>query len=98
MLDVKYQQWFVSYLVEECVKMQLNYYYVYFELVKQFEDRLLWIEVLREIYVSVQCMFNLEQMQLNLIERIYFKNLGGWFGLLIFVCDKFIKYSNIVFR
>ncbi|KAK4164519.1 CCR4-Not complex component, Not1-domain-containing protein [Cladorrhinum sp. PSN259] len=98
MLDVRHQQWFASHLVEERAKMQPNYHSVYLELVKQFEDKSLWAEVLRETYISVQRMLNSEVTMQNSTERTHLKNLGGWLGLLTLARDKPIRQKNIAFK
>ncbi|KAK1759683.1 CCR4-Not complex component, Not1-domain-containing protein [Echria macrotheca] len=98
MLDSKHQQWFASHLVEERAKMQPNYHNVYLELVKQFGDKSLWSEVLRETYVSVSRMLNSELTLQNSTERTHLKNLGGWLGLLTLARDKPIKHRNIAFK
>ncbi|KAL2119748.1 hypothetical protein VTJ04DRAFT_6709 [Mycothermus thermophilus] len=98
MLEVKHHQWFASHLVEERAKMQPNYHHVYLELVKQFEDKTLWDEVLRQTFVSVARMLNSELTMQNSTERTHLKNLGGWLGLLTLARDKPIKHKNIAFR
>lgn len=98
MLEEKHQQWFASHLVEERAKMQPNYHQVYLELVKQFEDKGLWAEVLRETYISVQRMLNSEITLQNSTERTHLKNLGGWLGLLTLARDKPIRHKNIAFK
>ncbi|KAF9875986.1 ccr4-not transcription complex subunit [Colletotrichum karsti] len=97
-LDKRHQQWFASHLVEERAKMQPNYHQVYLELVKLFEDNVLWSEVLRETYVSVARMLNSEATMQNSTERSHLKNLGGWLGLLTLARDKPIKHKNIAFK
>ncbi|OLN96011.1 General negative regulator of transcription subunit 1 [Colletotrichum chlorophyti] len=97
-LENRYQQWFASHLVEERAKMQPNYHQVYLELVKLFEDKVLWGEVLRETYVSVARMLNSEATMQNSTERSHLKNLGGWLGLLTLARDKPIKHKNIAFK
>ncbi|KAK0707471.1 CCR4-Not complex component, Not1-domain-containing protein [Lasiosphaeris hirsuta] len=98
LLEFKHQQWFASHLVEERAKMQPNYHTVYLELVKQFEDKALWTEVLRETYISVSRMLNSELTLQNSTERTHLKNLGGWLGLLTLARDKPIKHKNIAFK
>ncbi|EGO54084.1 hypothetical protein NEUTE1DRAFT_87125 [Neurospora tetrasperma FGSC 2508] len=98
MLETKHQQWFASHLVEERAKMQPNYHQVYLDLVKMFEDKSLWAEVLRETYVSVQRMLNSEVTLQNSTERTHLKNLGGWLGLLTLARNKPIKHKNIAFK
>jgi CCR4-NOT transcription complex subunit 1 len=98
MLDEKHQQWFASHLVEERAKMQKNYHEVYLRLVKQFEDKALWSEVLRETYISVQKMLNSEATMQNSTERMHLKNLAEWLGLLTLARDKPIRHRNIAFK
>lgn len=98
MMEAKHQQWFASHLVEERAKMQPNYHHVYLELVKLFEDKALWAEVLRETYISVARMLNSELTMQNSTERTHLKNLGGWLGLLTLARDKPIKQKNIAFK
>ncbi|KAH8884664.1 Not1-domain-containing protein [Thozetella sp. PMI_491] len=98
MLEVKHQQWFASHLVEERAKMQPNYHQVYLDLVKQFEDKALWGEVLRETFASVARMLNSEGTLQNSTERTHLKNLGGWLGLLTLARDRPIKHKNIAFK
>ncbi|KAL2127631.1 hypothetical protein VTI74DRAFT_10380 [Chaetomium olivicolor] len=98
MMEAKHQQWFASHLVEERAKMQPNYHHVYLDLVKQFEDKALWAEVLRETYISVSRMLNSELTMQNSTERTHLKNLGGWLGLLTLARDKPIKQKNIAFK
>jgi CCR4-NOT transcription complex subunit 1 len=98
MLERRYQQWFASQLVEERAKMQPNYHHVYLELVRQFEDKILWAEVLRETFISVSRMLNSEATLQNSTERSHLKNLGGWLGLLTLARDYPIKHRNIAFK
>ncbi|TPX18086.1 uncharacterized protein E0L32_011856 [Thyridium curvatum] len=98
LLDDRHQQWFASHLVEERAKMQPNYHHVYLDLIKQFEDKALWREVLRETYISVQRMINSELTMQTSLERTHLKNLGGWLGLLTLARDKPIKHKNIAFK
>lgn len=98
MLQQRHQQWFASHLVEERAKMQPNYHNVYLDLVRFFEDQILWSEVLRETYVSVARMLNSEATLQNSTERTHLKNLGGWLGLLTLARDRPIKHKNIAFK
>ncbi|KAM0322329.1 hypothetical protein ACHAQA_009619 [Verticillium albo-atrum] len=98
MIEQRHQQWFASHLVEERAKMQPNYHQVYLDLVKQFEDKILWAEVLRETYLSVARMLNSEATISNPTERSHLKNLGGWLGLLTLARDRPIKHKNIAFK
>ncbi|KAF4968025.1 hypothetical protein FSARC_4522 [Fusarium sarcochroum] len=97
-MERRHQQWFASHLVEERAKMQPNYHHVYLELVKLFEDKFLWSEVLRETYISVCRMLNSEATMQNSTERTHLKNLGGWLGLLTLARDRPIKHKNIAFK
>ncbi|KAM9882321.1 CCR4-NOT transcription complex subunit [Verticillium dahliae] len=98
MVEQRHQQWFASHLVEERAKMQPNYHQVYLDLVKLFEDKVLWAEVLRETYLSVARMLNSEATITNPTERSHLKNLGGWLGLLTLARDRPIKHKNIAFK
>ncbi|KAL2759499.1 hypothetical protein ACRALDRAFT_1079401 [Sodiomyces alcalophilus JCM 7366] len=98
MLEERHQQWFASHLVEERAKMQPNYHQVYLELVKLFDDKILWWEVLRETYLSVARMLDSESTVSSPTERSHLKNLGGWLGLLTLARDKPIKHKNIAFK
>lgn len=98
MVERRHQQWFASHLVEERAKMQPNYHHVYLELVKIFEDKSLWSQVLRETYISVARMLNSEATMQNSTERTHLKNLGGWLGLLTLARDRPIKHKNIAFK
>ncbi|KAF4451499.1 hypothetical protein FALBO_16318 [Fusarium albosuccineum] len=97
-IERRHQQWFACHLVEERAKMQPNYHHVYLELVKLFEDKPLWGEVLRETYISVARMLNSEGTLQNSTERTHLKNLGGWLGLLTLARDRPIKHKNIAFK
>ncbi|KAM5346511.1 hypothetical protein ACJ41O_009516 [Fusarium nematophilum] len=97
-MEQKHQQWFASHLVEERAKMQPNYHHVYLELVKLFEDKSLWREVLRETYISLARMLNSEATMQNSTERTHLKNLGGWLGLLTLARDRPIRHKNIAFK
>jgi CCR4-NOT transcription complex subunit 1 len=97
-IDLKHQQWFAGHLVEQRAKMQPNYHQLYLDLVKLFEDKSLWSEVLRETYVSVIRMLNAETTMQSSSERTHLKNLGGWLGSLTLARDKPIKHRNIAFK
>lgn len=97
-LEQRHKQWFAGHLVEARAKMQPNYHQVYLQLIRLFEDKALWSEVLRETYVSVSRMLNSEVTISNATERSHLKNLGGWLGLLTLARDKPIKHRNIAFK
>ena len=97
-IEDKYQQWFAGHLVEERAKMQPNYHQLYLDLIKSFENKSLWAEVLRETYVSVIRMLNAESTMQSSSERTHLKNLGGWLGSLTLARDKPIKHRNMAFK
>ncbi|ESZ94017.1 hypothetical protein SBOR_5595 [Sclerotinia borealis F-4128] len=92
------QKWFAGHLVEERAKLQPNYHALYLGLVKLFEDKVLWNQLLRETYISVSKLLNAESTLLSSIERSHLKNLGGWLGSLTLARDKPIKHRNIAFK
>ena len=97
-IDGSHQQWFAEHLVEERAKMQPNYHKLYLDLVKRFERKSLWSEVLRETFVSCIRMLNAETTMTSAVERTHLKNLGGWLGSLTVARDKPIKHKNIAFK
>jgi CCR4-NOT transcription complex subunit 1 len=97
-IEERHQQWFAGHLVEERAKMQPNYHQLYLDLVRLFENKGLWSEVLRETYVSVIRMLNAEATMQSSTERTHLKNLGGWLGSLTLARDKPIKHRNIAFK
>jgi CCR4-NOT transcription complex subunit 1 len=97
-IDDKHQQWFAEHLVEERAKMQPNYHQLYLDLVRLFENKSLWTEVLRGTYVSVTRMLNAEATMQSSTERTHLKNLGGWLGSLTLARDRPIKHRNIAFK
>ncbi|KAI1427862.1 Not1-domain-containing protein [Xylaria sp. FL1777] len=97
-MDERHQQWFASHLVEERAKMQPNYHQVYLDLVKLFQHRGLWSEVLRQTYKSVARMLNAESTMQSSTDRTHLKYLGAWLGLLTLARDQPIKHKNIAFK
>ncbi|KAI0420779.1 Not1-domain-containing protein [Xylaria grammica] len=97
-MDERHQQWFASHLVEERAKMQPNYHQVYLDLVKLFQHRGLWSEVLRQTYISVARMLNAESTMQSSTDRTHLKYLGAWLGLLTLARDQPIKHRNIAFK
>ncbi|KAJ8120280.1 hypothetical protein ONZ43_g2970 [Nemania bipapillata] len=97
-MDERHQQWFASHLVEERAKMQPNYHQVYLDLVKLFQHRDLWSEVLRQTYISVARMLNAESTMQSSTDRTHLKYLGAWLGLLTLARDQPIKHKNIAFK
>ncbi|KAI1301068.1 CCR4-Not complex component, Not1-domain-containing protein [Xylaria venustula] len=96
--EERHQQWFASHLVEERAKMQPNYHQVYLDLVKLFQHRGLWSEVLRQTYKSVARMLNAESTMQSSTDRTQLKYLGAWLGLLTLARDQPIKHKNIAFK
>ncbi|KAI0969558.1 Not1-domain-containing protein [Xylaria arbuscula] len=96
--DERHQQWFASHLVEERAKMQPNYHQVYLDLVRLFQHRGLWSEVLRQTYKSVARMLNAESTMQSSTDRTQLKYLGAWLGLLTLARDQPIKHKNIAFK
>lgn len=97
-INVKHQQWFAGHLVAERAKLQPNYHGLYLDLVKLFENKSLWGEILRETYICIIQMLNAESTMKSSSERTHLKNLGGWLGSLTLARDKPIKHRNIAFK
>lgn len=92
------KKWFAGHLVEERAKLQPNYHVLYLGLVKLFEDKILWNQLLRETFISVSKLLNAESTLQSSIERSHLKNLGGWLGSMTLANDKPIKHRNIAFK
>ncbi|KAI9644701.1 CCR4-NOT core subunit cdc39 [Ciborinia camelliae] len=92
------QKWLAGHLVEERVKLQPNYHALYLGLVKLFEDKVLWNQLMRETFISVSKLLNSESTLQSAVERSYLKNLGGWLGSITLAHDKPIKHRNIAFK
>ena len=97
-LEDKHHQWFANYLVEERAKLQPNFQQLYLELLQQFNDKILWAEVLRETYVSVVRMLNAQSTVESSTERRHLHHLGSWLGSLTIARDRPIRYRNISFK
>jgi CCR4-NOT transcription complex subunit 1 len=97
-IDEDNQQWFAGHLVEERAKMQPNYHGLYLNLVKLFDKKSLWAEILRETYVSTFRTLNAENTMQSQVERGHLKNLAVWLGSLTLARDKPIKHTNIAFK
>lgn len=76
----KYHQWFAHYLVEELAKTQPNFQGLYLQLLDNFDQRILWQEVLRETYASCAKMLNAEKTMTSAPDRALLKNLASWLG------------------
>ncbi|KAF2644937.1 Not1-domain-containing protein [Massarina eburnea CBS 473.64] len=96
-VEDRHHQWFANYLVEERAKMQPNFQQLYLDMLEMFNDRLLWMEVLRETYLVIFRMLNSDGT-LSSIDRTCLKNLGGWLGSLTIARDQPIKFRNISFK
>ncbi|KAI9738878.1 MAG: hypothetical protein M1818_005191 [Claussenomyces sp. TS43310] len=97
-IEDRYQSWFAGHLVEDRAKMQPNYHQLYLDLVKLFDSKNLWDEILRETFVSVIRMLNSESTMQSSSERAHLKNLADWLGSLTLARDKPIKHRNIAFK
>lgn len=97
-MDDQSQSWFAGHLVEQRAKTQPNYHSLYLNLVKLFESKSLWAEVLRETYVATFRTLNAESTMQSAVERTHLKNLGVWLGSLTLARDKPIKHRNIAFK
>ncbi|KAK6594247.1 hypothetical protein QC760_010064 [Botrytis cinerea] len=97
-LDETNQKWFAGHLVEERAKVQPNYHVLYLKLVKLFEDKILWNQLLRETFISVSKLLNAESTLQSSIDRTHLKNLGGWLGSMTLANDKPVKHRNIAFK
>ncbi|KAL3430741.1 CCR4-Not complex component, Not1-domain-containing protein [Aspergillus tetrazonus] len=93
-----HHQWFASYLVEERAKLQPNFQQLYLDLLDRIDDKILWVEVLRETYASTSKLLNSEATLGSSTERGHLKNLGSWLGSLTIAKDKPIKHKHIWFK
>ena len=96
-LHDNYQQWFARSLVEGRAKVEPNNQGLYLRILETLSSRVLWNEVLRETYVSLQRLLNAESTLQSASERKYLKNLSIWLGSLTLARDKPIKHKNIAF-
>ncbi|KAL4800477.1 CCR4-Not complex component, Not1-domain-containing protein [Aspergillus venezuelensis] len=97
-LEDPHHQWFAQYLVEERAKLQPNFQQLYLDLLDRIDDKVLWVEVLRETYASTSRLLNSEATLGSSTERGHLKNLGSWLGSLTIAKDKPIKHKNIYFK
>jgi CCR4-NOT transcription complex subunit 1 len=96
-VEDRHHQWFANYLVEQRAMMQPNFQQLYLDILDLFDDRSLWVEVLRETYGSVIRLLNTDST-LGSTERGHLKNLGSWLGSLTIARDQPIKFRNISFK
>lgn len=97
-LDERHRQWFASLLVEERAKLEPNLQQLYLDMLKLLGDKILWSEVLRETYSSIQKMLNAESTMSSATERKNLKSLATWLGSLTIARDRPIKHKNISFK
>ena len=97
-LQDQHHQWFAYFIVEERAKVEPNYQPLYLDLLGLLGKKMLWEEVLRETYVSVQKILNAELTMKSAAERRNLKNLSNWLGSLTIARDKPIKQKNISFK
>jgi len=97
-LEDRHHQWFAHYLVEELAKSQPNYQGMYLQLLDNFNEKVLWAEVLRETYISCQKMLNAQSTMDSPQERTSLKNLAGWLGSLTLARNLPILHRNISFK
>ncbi|KAF2153729.1 Not1-domain-containing protein [Myriangium duriaei CBS 260.36] len=97
-LEERFHQWFAAYLVENLAKSQPNFQTLYLQLLSLFDRNILWLEVIRETYVSIARIINAEATLNNSTDRNNLKNLAVWLGLLTLARDRPILHRNISFR
>jgi CCR4-NOT transcription complex subunit 1 len=97
-LEDKHHQWFAHYLVEELAKMQPNFQELYMRILQNFNQSILWSEVLRETYVSCARMLNSQATMDSTSERTNLKSLAGWLGSLTLARNQPILHKNISFK
>lgn len=97
-LREEHYQWFANYLVENRIRPQANYHSLYMDLLKDFADKVLWTEVLRESYASSIKMLNSEGALNSSNERTLLKNLGGWLGSMTLARNIAVKHRHISFK
>lgn len=97
-LQEEHNQWFAHYLVESRIKPQPNYHQLYMDLLNQFDDKVLWTQVLRETYICAIRMLNSESTMSSSNERTHLKNLGAWLGSMTLARNQALRFRNISFR
>ncbi|KAF2671384.1 Not1-domain-containing protein [Microthyrium microscopicum] len=97
-LEQKHHQWFAEYIVEERAKLQSNFQGLYLRLIDLFNDSLLWQEIIRETYVSVARLLNMEATMTSATEKNHLKSLGSWLGSITLARDVPIKIKNLSFK
>ncbi|KAL8689767.1 MAG: hypothetical protein Q9218_004634 [Villophora microphyllina] len=97
-LTEQHHPWFAFLLVEQRAKLEPNLQQLYLDVLKLLGDKSLWAEVLRETYVSVQKMLNMESTMHSANERKMLKSLACWLGSLTVARDKPVKHKYIAFK
>ncbi|KAF7188666.1 General negative regulator of transcription subunit 1 [Pseudocercospora fuligena] len=97
-VEEKYHSWFAHYLVEELAKSQPNFQSLYLQILDNFNQKMLWAEVLRETYMSCQKMLNAQSTMDNPQERTTMKNLAGWLGSITLARNQPILHRNLSFK
>ena len=97
-IQQEHRQWFAFTLVEQRAKLEPNLQQLYLEMLKQLGDQLLWAEVLRETYVSVEKMLNAESTLHSANERKNLKSLAAWLGSLTIARDKPILHKFLALK
>lgn len=97
-LEERHHRWFASYLVEDLAKAQPNFQSLYLQLLKLFDEKVLYAEVLRETYNSVTRLLNAEATMNNSQDRTNLKNLAAWLGMLTLARDQPILHRNLSFK
>lgn len=97
-LPERHRPWFAFLLVEQRAKLEPNLQQLYLDVLNLLGDKPLWVQVLRETFVSVQKMLNAESTMQSSNERKNLKSLATWLGSLTIARDKPIKHKYISFK
>ncbi|GAB7361968.1 hypothetical protein MBLNU230_g2005t1 [Neophaeotheca triangularis] len=97
-LEERHHQWFAHYLVEELAKSQPNFQALYLQILDNFNERVLWQEVVRETYASCAKMLNSQSTMDSATERTNLKNLALWLGSLTLARNQPVLSRNISFK
>jgi CCR4-NOT transcription complex subunit 1 len=97
-LEERHHQWFANYLVEDLAKAQPNFQSLYLQILKMFDEKVLYAEVLRETYSSLARILNAESTMNNSQDRTNLKNLAAWLGMLTLARDQPILHRNLSFK
>lgn len=97
-LEQRHHQWFAHYLVEELAKSQPNFQALYLQILDNFNEKMLWQEVVRETYASCAKMLNSQSTMDSATERTNLKNLALWLGSLTLARNQPVLSRNISFK